>query len=240
MLLLSPVPAVAQAPAAAADDISSRRAKALELAQLVEPREVAGASARMEAQYVAGLLAVPEIAELEAQYPGIAKAMWQAMGPELEREAQATLPVHWARLADIYSNGMTLQQIEQAVAFMGSPTGRKMVRGVSEGLVTPAMGLLAESEDQRLSKEALGQAKDKAAESMVRGMTQEELAQIAAFGASPAGAALLSLAPQVQQASLEWLNTSDPESEARLDALVGKGVEDFIAASEAAKAKTNR
>jgi hypothetical protein len=237
-LVLAPQAASAQAPASAsASDVSARKAKALELARLVEPRTAAGAPDKMEAQYIAGLLAMEEIAELEAEYPGVVQAMWRAIEPEIDRDTAARLPAFWERLADIYSSGMTLEQIDGAVAFMASPTGQKMIAAMTEGLVAPAMNIAAKSEGGPISDGEIDQAKTAAAETMVVRMTQEEQEQIAAFAGTPAGVALLSVAPQVQQATLEWMNMSDPASDARLDALAEKAIGDYIAAAEAAKGK---
>ena len=240
-ILLAPALVSAQPVATTApqEDASARKAMALELAQLVEPREGAG-DAATEAQYVAGLLAMPEMAELEAEHPGIVKVMWRAIAPQLERDADAALPGFWATLADIYSRGMTLAQLQQSVEFMGSPTGRKMIRLMNEGLVAPAIKLGVESADGDLSAGALQEAKTTAAEAMARGMSQKEQEEITAFASTPAGRAFLALGPQVQQATVEWMNRSDPEADARLEALTTKAMEDFIAASEPAKGKGKR
>jgi hypothetical protein len=165
--------------------------------------------------------------------------MWRAIAPEIERDFKTQLPEHWAKLADIYSSGMTLQQIDHAVGFMGGPTGRKMVRLMNEGLAAPSIGLAAEAAGSDISASGFAKAKVEAAETMARGLTEDEQKQVVAFGASPAGKALLSLGPQVQQASLEWMNKSDPETDARLEALMTKAIENFVAA-DGRKVKAKR
>ena len=67
-LLLAAMPAAAQSPAAAqAEDVAARRAKALELARIVEPREMAVDPAKLEAGFIQGLTALDDIRELEAE-----------------------------------------------------------------------------------------------------------------------------------------------------------------------------
>ena len=219
---------------------AARRAKALELAQIVEPREAAADSAKLETQHVEALLAVEHMRELEAEYPGIALAMWRAIGPELDREMNATLPAHWEKLADIYTSRLTLQQLDEAIAFLGGPTGRKMIRLMNEAAIAPAVVAGVNSADAPLSEAAFADLKDTAAKEMVDGLTDEEQLKVAAFGQSAAGLALLSIAPLVQQASLEWMNASNAATDAHIDAIAAKTMDDFIAASDRAKGNRKR
>jgi hypothetical protein len=54
------------------------------------------------------------------------------------------------------------------------------------------------------------------------------------------GAARAQAGAQFEEATAQWINKSDPESDARLDAITAKAMEDFIAASEGAKHKGKR
>ena len=240
-LFLAAQPAVAQPPVAAqAEDIAARRAKALELAQIVEPRDLAVHPAKLEAGFIQGLIALDDIRELEAEYPGMVRAVWQALAPEIQRDTLAALPARWAKLADIYSSHLTLQQLTEAAAFLGGPTGRKAIALGQEGAVVPAVTAGAMSEDGELSAADYLKLETAAVREMVKGLTREEQEQMAAFGQSPAGIALLSAAPFVQQATLEWVNASDPETDARMEALAADTMEAFMAAADRARRKTKR
>lgn len=239
-LLLSAVSTAgsAQAPqgAQALPDPAPLRAKALQLARLVEPNTPID-SAKAEGEFIAALRSDEALAALELEYPGILKALWDAVMPEVERQADAKLPHLWEKLAAIYTSELNLAELEAASAFLGSTTGRKMVKMVNEGMVGPGVAAAMGSEEGTISASDLNSLKVVAATRMANSLSAEEQAEISTFAFSPAGLKLQQVAPQVNATAAEWANRSDPEDEARLDALMEKAMEAFIAAAEVDKQK---
>ena len=165
------------------------------------------------------------------------QAVWQAVAPEIQRETLAGLPTRWEKLADIYSSHLTLQQMTEAAAVLGGQTGRKAIRLGQEGAVAPAVAAGAQAEGGELSAADYSKLETAALKEIVDGLTRQEQEQLAAFGESSAGIALLSAAPLVRQATLEWMNASDPEADARMEALVGETMDAFMAAADRTRRK---
>ncbi len=239
-VLLSTVSAAgsAQAGQAAPSQVhaSELRTKALQLAHIVEPGTPID-PVKAGAEFVAALQAEEGTARLEAEYPGILKAMWMAIMPETERQSGAELPRLWEKLATLYASKLSVAELDAASAFLGGPTGRKLVKMVNEGMLAPGLAAIMKSEDGSLSAADVASAKMAAAQKMANSISAAEEAQISAFASSPAGLKLQEIAPQVNAISLEWANAKDPEGDDRIDALMEKAVEDFMAAADARKQK---
>jgi hypothetical protein len=178
--------------------------------------------------------------ELESNYPGVIAAMWAAAAPEVEKQTEAELPAFWAKLADLYASRMTVAEIVAASSFFGSATGRKLIRLMNEGLASQASTAASSIQDGTFTPADHERLKAAAAASLAGGFSSSEEAAVEEFTQSSAGRKMLSLKEQVNALTSEWLNTANPKGEARIDALIQKAVDDFIASRKPRKGKGAR
>lgn len=225
---LAPVPAAAQTATVTVDPV--RRALGHELAVLLngEERTLAMALRALDEAMGPAMLADPDIAAMEKEYPGLVKACVEAMRPVLIRYTRASLPELWDRLAVLFATEMTEAELRAAIAFYRSPTGAKMLKVMEEQVdYGPLLTDMAKSGNYDVSPEALSRTARAGAQHLYTELSEEQRDEAARFAASPAGRKVVVLVPRVMAIHAEWSNESDPEFEAELEKVLVETVEKF-------------
>lgn len=223
----------AKAAAAVADEIETAEAKAVALARLVHPQELALATGIKAADdyLVPSLLKQPDIADMEAEYPGIVKTMYVAARPiliEIEQENVARMQTSLSRL---YLAELSLGEIEEISRFFAEPTGRKVVRGMfNSNAMQNSMEAIAAAPDAPISIESIRENQVRAAVEMAAGMNEEDERTAGAFLATSAGKKFGELGPRARAIAAEIVNAPQPKLQARVDAAMLEAAESFMVA----------
>ncbi len=125
---------------------------------------------------------------LEAQFPGVRKATagaGRAAMIALLRENYATLR---GIARGMIRDGMTDAEIEDAIRFYASPTGRKMISAVAT----------------RIRGTTVAQLQASAGDAAVQAMGPEDQPALLAFMGTDAFRKIAVLGPRMQQASVDW------------------------------------
>jgi hypothetical protein len=225
-------PAFAQSPAAVASQPDGERnAKALKLAQVVQRRElvIAQTVQVFDEQIVDSLLANPDLKKLDTDHPGIVAAMWEAAKPILIEDLGNSLPDLWNALAAVYAKGLTSGQIDAVTVFFESPVGQKFLVGMNSRVdIDPMIRDALRPGGGEIGRGAYLQSIDGAAKSTFEAMSPAEREALGRFFLSAPGAAFARLGPEATRVGVEWMNRSDPESDARVDAAMEAAMEKFL------------
>lgn len=212
---------------------AERMAKALALARTVQSREVAVDQAMeiLDRQVVEALLADPEIERMEAEHPGIVKAMWAGARPVLADELVKSLPDLWDRLSRVYARHLTSAQIDEVAAFVESAAGRKLVSEMNRNAdVKPMLRDVMRSPEGEIGLGTYLETVGGAASATLAAMTPAEREELIRFFTSPAGRALQAAAPETTGLAVEWMNMSDPETDQRVAAAMEAAIDRFLVA----------
>lgn len=231
-ILLTPLAELANAQprtAAAAPD-AERQAKGLKLAQTVQPREIAVTKSleTVDRQMVDTFLSDPETKKLEAEYPGIVRAMYLAARPLIAADLEKSLPDLWSGLAKAYAQGLTSAQLDEATTFFEGATGRKFLREMTGNTEIKTLANDIGPGDGTIREGSYTKALEGAAGATIEALTGPERAELNRFMTSPTGKALEGIAPEVMRVGLAWMNRADPELEAGVGAAMIAAVEAFI------------
>lgn len=179
------------------------------------------------------LAANPDVAELEAEYPGMIKRMIEAMRPEIERQVRDGLPVLWDRLAAVYAGALTDAEMREMLAFYRSPTGQWLIESIAEGVdLSKLMTNMLENEDAAITSGDLKTViNDSVERDLKRGMTKERERDIRRMYATPAGRKTVALNPRLLEIGAAWSNESTPEDDARLNEILEGVIAEFMNAS---------
>lgn len=224
-------PVNARPAAAATAPDAERQAKGLKLAQAVQPREIAVTQslAALDRQMVDTLLADGETKALEAEYPGIVRAMYLAARPILAADLEKSLPGLWTELAQVYALGLTSPQLDEATTFFEGAAGRKFLRGLTGNAQIKTLTRdITGPGDGTIRASSYTKVLEGAAVATVDSLTPAERGELSRFLTSPVGKALEGVAPEAMRVGLAWMNRADPESDARVEAAMIAAVEAFI------------
>ncbi len=226
---VAPSAALAQSAPITATADPTRRALGYELAKLLNPE--APVMAALEAAFGDSLpemlLADPEMKEMEARYPGIVKAMADAMRPILLRYLRESMPELWDRMAVVYSE-LSEADLRAVIGFYRTPTGTRIIELMtSDAQLGPMLQELMADEDDTTTGQELSAAARQAATAAVGKMTQAQIAEAARFAATPAGRRAVALQPRMAAVMADWSNRPSPEVQAELEAVLIPVVERF-------------
>jgi hypothetical protein len=129
------------------------------------------------------------------------------------------------RLATLFADNCSEEELNLMIAFYSSPTGRKMVRSI----IMSDAGSEA-FDDELLTQAEATSANRAASKAAVKSLDGDEWLAAVQFGLSPGGRAVKALAPQVQAISAEWLTGLMTEFGKRIEPIaeemVGKAIEE--------------
>ena len=211
-------------------------ADALALARLVEPagESNVAALAAVKASFLQMLTSDPDAAALEADYPGIYAAVWDAMEPLMRESIDADTPKLWDKLARLYSERLSPTEIAALHRFYSSPTGRKMVQTVNEKAnIAPLIEAMANSPDAEISAEVFRKAQAPGRAAAAADVTAEGEEALKELARSVPLPKLYRVGLEVQRITLAWMNEPDPELDARVDKVIEDRMASFMAAADA-------
>jgi hypothetical protein len=235
LLVLAAAPSSGSAQAQPAGQ-EETRADARALAELVSPAELyMGKELAVARQaFFAGLESDPDSKALEAEHPGISKALWAAVEPELRKSLLADLPGYRGVLARVYQQRLTAAEIAALRTFYATDVGRRLIRTMLTGLdAQPMIDEMIADPDGGISmqaatasidaakKKAVGQITDKDAPALMQLQRSMDLKKMNAVGV------------EIRRATLEWANAPDPELDALMEKTISEAARRFFEAEAA-------
>ncbi|RZL83235.1 MAG: DUF2059 domain-containing protein [Sphingomonas sp.] len=145
---------------------------------------------------------------LEADYPGIIDAMIAAMQPEFEQGRVDALPTLWAKTAAVYASNLSLDELQQTIAFYASPAGQRLSAAKRDAI--------ANASSPRPERRA-GPDPD-------AGSKPDEVQLSRTFASTATGRKLAALQPQIDAIIAAWSEAPTPEADARVTAALSKVV----------------
>jgi hypothetical protein len=228
--LTLPAPASAQAATAAKAVDPVRLALGLELAKVLNPEKptMRLLDEMFEKQAPEAMLADPNIREMEEQYPGILRAMIEAMRPIIERRMRDELPELWTQVGTFFAGELSEADLRAGIAFYGSPTGQRIIAlMVDSADLGPMMTDMLESGNFDITRQQLNTTVMSGARTIETKLTPEQRAETERFVQSPAGRRIVALTPRMMTIVLAWSNAPTPEMDAEIGAAVVRVVEQF-------------
>lgn len=162
--------------------------------------------------------ASPDFAALEREYPGVTKAVIDAVHPIILNGTLARLPSLWARLAPIYARSFTTAELHALFDFYTSPSGGRLLKAMAEGAdFSRLLSGAVTSESSIVTTEGFSAGVQSGAAAVIRTASPEDIKVMMAFAATPAGGKASAIAPKVQAASIAWNNEPAPELDAQIE-----------------------
>lgn len=185
----------------------------IELARLIHPASVNSAIVSYTFVNVVGptYRADPNLKMLEAAHPGIIEAIIAPIRPKFEQGRTRVLPALWKKTGALYARELDMAELRQAVAFYGSPTGRRLVD-------FEARAIIHAGPPGKPSADILASAPNPAS---------PDVAAKSAFDATPAGRRLAALEPEAAAIDAAWNNAPAPEGDARTNAALAEVMSRF-------------
>jgi Uncharacterized protein conserved in bacteria (DUF2059) len=210
---------------------------ALELAKTLKSEATIQGEARyaFDGRLAKDLQADPDVASLEAEYPGVTQHMLLAMQSEIEALTAKSIPDLWDRLAKIFASGMTEAELIQALAFYSSPTGKRLIAATHANTDYARLGkAVVEDPESKVSVKDLKAAVRAGVGKTVDGMSEDDTATLMAFSKTAAYLRVRELGPKVIETAAEWSNESSAEDEQRMEEIASKAIEEFIDKADSA------
>lgn len=223
-------PAPAQSPAAAA------KARALELADLLNGERVTRAQLIKFFQVTVPeqMRARPEYRALEAKYPGVIEHVAARMQPVVTDLTLKRMPLLLERVAAVYTARFTPAEVEQILAFYRSPTGLWVVATVAQGTDLSAV-LKTKMNDPSSAiraEDVTGSTRGASFPALVAGMTPERQRAIAAFEATSAGRKLPAANAEIAQIAAAFANEGTADG-AQVSKVVIEAIQSYVAEADA-------
>lgn len=226
---------VAAAPASAQAADPARKVLGVELARMLNSEEITRAQgAKMLADTFPKAMADdPDLKLAEQAYPGVVKALLDAVMPAALEQTIRRLPLLWDRIGSLYAENLTADEIRAVLQFYHSPAGLKVIQVMTnETDFSAAVKESIDSEDNKISTGALRKGLMTGISKLSDRLSTDERAAVVRFSVTPAGSKAGALAPRIQALAVEWANESDAENSAQLQKLALDTVQKFIAAHD--------
>jgi hypothetical protein len=226
----APLPALAQSAPITATVDPTRRALGYELAQLLNSEAMIMALLdRMLIDTMPdALLQDSNVQRMEAEYPGIVKAMIEAMSPILKRYVIGMLPRIWDEVAVIYAGNLSEDDLRKVIAFYRSPTGVRVIELMLNDLdFGPGMTAMIQSGNFEGGEALVGDAIRVSANRLPGKLTPAQREDVVRFGLSPAGQRAFALTPRVEAVVAQITQDTPAGLEAELKAVVVAVIEKF-------------
>jgi hypothetical protein len=174
------------------------------------------------------MMADANVKALETQYPGIVDAMVAAMKPILMGHIRSTMPELWTLVGNFYASNLSEADLRAALAFYGSPSGRRIIDLMSAGIdMGPMLDDMVSSGKYQVTESNLKSSVMPAVAQVPGKLTPAEMQATMRFGMSAEGQRVVALTPRVSKLVAEWSNKPTPEIDAQLDKVLAAVVEKF-------------
>ena len=231
-LAACPVQAWAQGPSSASASAEAAvPAGAMQLARLLNPRDkLVEVSVRaLEFGFIAQIENSPDDAAVFKQYPGLDRAILDAVRPIVSKHVAADYPMIVRRSAEFYARRFSSSEIDELIDFYGSSTGNKLIQGMYAGA---DFGKLMDGLTDTGEAQFTGDHVQDFARSTVTRISpifdKSDHAYLATFGKTPLYAKLKAALPGFQQLMAEIANAPTPEMDAEIQQAIESTLERFV------------
>lgn len=240
--LATAVPLAAQPaaiPGLAADP--ARQAAADRLAMVVAPDGdvpvlIEGLLKAMIAQL---LREEPEMAEMEAEFPGLFMAMTDAWRPILLKVAYQVRPLYRAELSQLYQANLTADEASQAADFLSQPDVQGYFSAARAGIDYSA-SLSDAMAGGEIRPGSLRADVARASTAAAKELTPQLERKLSTFFGSPLGRKLIALNPKKAAIDARWANYTPPGGEAEIEQATLEAMLAHIAKTDPELAETMR
>lgn len=204
--------------------------KALKLATILNSEEIiVGQSDDNDKDMVLTLTqALPELTEMESEYPGIMSDIGDAILPIINQSMRSRLPALQERQAALYAKTFDASELDYLISFYGSPTGQKMIKTVMDNLSPDEMIKEGASNPNfEISGDTALKDLRRTAINIDWKFTPEDERALRMFQLSSAFPKLQRVAGQTQQIMLDWSDESAPGEDEAIEAALTKVIEQY-------------
>jgi hypothetical protein len=204
------------APAAAATQAVAASDAAQLVGLLASDASLTRLATRMFERHVENDANLPaEQRRLFAANPGMKAHVATAIQREMTATLKRELPALRTQLTDVARTDLTATETREMLAFLRTPTGRKVLASVYRGIAES--GARSEQEVQQAAVNAL-----------MAGMGPEDYPELLAFGRTSAARKLQRLQPRISTISRAWAEDVTERHEARLLRIVETAQREFV------------
>ena len=156
---------------------------------------------------------------LEKDYPGISKALIDAMTETMRADLVSDLPVLRGRYAHFYAELFTADETAELIRLYTSKSGHALVAAKFAKIdATPLMADFVADPDSPVSQQHIRDINRTATRSILTEMSDEDKAALLDFAKTPAFRKLASARDSIEQFEATIANEPDPQLDAALDA----------------------
>lgn len=192
--------------------------KARHLAELMAPIEMMEASAAdaFDQVFDKTVATDPGALAMEEETPGFIAFLRERMLEGAMANVALMRPVYLDRLTDLFARNLSLQNIDDIIKFVSSPTGRRLQEAATTGAEVDDNLIACIQSGQENCTDSAVMAKFDTQMSLhaVNALTPAELQEVAAFLQTPSGKAYMKVVPQMHQISADVANELMPQMQA--------------------------
>lgn len=240
--------AAPQAPASRTPPNFASLDKAMTVARLVQPSDLAVAAAlpmvekAFRQAFVEGASKNSTPPNTESR--GMVDGFWSVMKPLLTTYLNEQIPGLHDKLASLYASRLTESELDHLARFYGTTTGRKIVRQMHFGFdADPMIGEVIANVKKDKGSDISVDAVNAGVKGALRGlpalMTPADSVALQALARAVPIAKLKNVGIEVQTLMMEWSNAADPNFDRKLDAAMAAYMQD-IAGNRTAQDAQNR
>ena len=237
LAVLGAAQAATAQPASQAPAVAPQPANAMQLARLLNPEDsiVAASDRAFKTGFEAALAKDEETGGMMKEHPALLEAIYAGTLPVVRKHVAASMPRLHRRSADFYAGRFTPTEIDQLIAFYGSPTGRKMVAGLYAGMdmgkIVDAIG--PEGKDP-LTGDAMKGVIGSAAFGVLPSFDQPDWKAFSEFTKSPLFLKVRAATPDMLKMTAELANEPNPEMDAELEQVISTAVQTYFSDADRA------
>jgi len=183
----------------------------------------------LEFGFTAQLERSPDDAALFKQFPGLDRAILDALRPILTRHVTAEIPAIDRRSAEFFAERFSPAELDRLIEFYSSLTGTKLIQGMYAGA---DLGKLMDGIDKSGNSQLRpGHLDDFTRSTVTRFypiLDKSDEAYLAKFGKTPLFVKLQAALPDFQKLMSELASAPTPELDAEMEKAVDRVVEEFL------------
>lgn len=212
------VPAQAAAPVAPAAVSPEMSAVCARISALVIPSApIESRIDRMLPELVKQMIASdPDIAEMEAAYPGLGDAMVTAWRPIMIKAGREVMPLYREDMAAMYCRNFSLPELREIEAFLGSPAFQALQASAYQNL-TLARTTGDVLNDKDVSASSIQGDLAETGRKASRDLSPEQQRQITQFMQSPLGRKMAAMSKEKLAIDAKWTNYLPPWAEKEIE-----------------------
>lgn len=182
----------------------------------------------MHEQILQGFAQDTDFQELEQQFPGVTLALVDTVVPVAIRQTEETMPALIERLARLYAEEMTADEIAVATKWYSSPAYSRVSAAMEANMdLSQIIQKSIADSDGRVSDMDLEAVNRNSAAQSASAMELADRSVLMRFSATSAFAKIEALKPKSLMIEAEWTNEDNPDHDAELEALTIKVLEEF-------------